>query len=58
MKVSTVSSRNASHDRQASLISSAANLFAAKGFKGTTTKEIAKAAAIVDFPTPPFPDTQ
>ena len=57
MKSTNASSRNASHDRQASLISSAANLFAAKGFKGTTTKEIAKAAGVSEalvfkyFPT-------
>ena len=49
--------RPSSHDRQASLISAAASLFAAKGFKGTTTKEIAKAAGVSEalvfkyFPT-------
>lgn len=46
-----------SHERQASLIACAASLFAAKGFNGTTTKEIAKAAGISEalvfkyFPT-------
>lgn len=49
--------RPSGQDRQASLISAAASLFAAKGFKGTTTKEIAKAAGISEalvfkyFPT-------
>jgi AcrR family transcriptional regulator len=44
-------------DRQASLIVAAASLFAAKGFNGTTTKEIAKAAGVSEglvfkyFPT-------
>lgn len=57
VKPTNASSRHASQDRQASLISSAANLFAAKGFKGTTTKEIAKAAGVSEalvfkyFPT-------
>ena len=57
MNPTNAASRNASHDRQASLISCAANLFAAKGFKGTTTKEIAKAAGVSEalvfkyFPT-------
>lgn len=43
--------------RQASLIRAAASLFAAKGFEGTTTKEIAKAAGVSEallfkyFPT-------
>ena len=44
MKPTTALSRNPGQDRQASLISSAASLFAAKGFKGTTTKAIARAA--------------
>lgn len=49
--------RVSSQERQASLIASAASLFAAKGFNGTTTKEIAKAAGISEalvfkyFPT-------
>ena len=49
--------RVSSGDRQASLISAAASLFAAKGFNGTTTKEIAKAAGVSEalvfkyFPT-------
>jgi len=49
--------RVSSRERQASLIASAASLFAAKGFNGTTTKEIAKAAGISEalvfkyFPT-------
>lgn len=50
-------SRTSSQERQASLISAAAALFAAKGFKGTTTKEIAKATGVSEallfkyFPT-------
>lgn len=49
--------RVSSQERQASLIASASALFAAKGFNGTTTKEIAKAAGISEalvfkyFPT-------
>ena len=49
--------RVSSRERQASLIACAASLFAAKGFNGTTTKEIAKAAGISEalvfkyFPT-------
>jgi AcrR family transcriptional regulator len=49
--------RVSGQERQASLIASAASLFAAKGFNGTTTKEIAKAAGISEalvfkyFPT-------
>ena len=49
--------RTSGHDRQASLIVAAAALFAAKGFNGTTTKEIAKAAGVSEalvfkhFPT-------
>ncbi len=38
--------RTSSRERQASLIAAAASLFAAKGFKGTTTKEIARAAGV------------
>ena len=49
--------RATSQERQASLITAAATLFAAKGFKGTTTKEIAKATGVSEallfkyFPT-------
>ncbi len=49
--------RTSARDRQASLIVAAASLFAAKGFNGTTTKEIAKAAGVSEalvfkyFPT-------
>ncbi len=49
--------RASAPDRQASLIVAAASLFAAKGFSGTTTKEIAKAAGVSEalvfkyFPT-------
>lgn len=49
--------RASARDRQASLIQAAASLFAAKGFDGTTTKEIAKAAGVSEalvfkyFPT-------
>ncbi len=49
--------RTSGHERQASLISAAASLFAANGFTGTTTKEIAKAAGVSEallfkhFPT-------
>jgi AcrR family transcriptional regulator len=57
MTASTTAPRSSSHDRQAGLISAAASLFAAKGFKGTTTKEIARAAGVSEalvfkhFPT-------
>ncbi|MBA5870087.1 MAG: TetR family transcriptional regulator [Nitrospira sp. CR2.1] len=57
MKVAAALARTPGRDRQASLISSAASLFAAKGFNGTTTKEIAKAAGVSEalvfkyFPT-------
>jgi len=50
-------SRSTSQERQASLIAAAASLFAAKGFNGTTTKEIAKSAGVSEalvfkyFPT-------
>lgn len=49
--------RASARDRQASLISLAASLFAKKGFSGTTTKEIAKVAGVSEalvfkyFPT-------
>jgi AcrR family transcriptional regulator len=49
--------RTSGHERQASLISAAASLFAAKGFTGTTTKQIAHAAGVSEallfkhFPT-------
>src|SRR6186997_1946463 len=38
--------RSTSQQRQAGLIAAAASLFAANGFTGTTTKEIAKAAGV------------
>jgi len=49
--------RASAQDRQAGLIGAAASLFAAKGFSGTTTKDIAKAAGVSEallfkhFPT-------
>ncbi|BCA55803.1 putative Transcriptional regulator acrR [Nitrospira sp. KM1] len=49
--------RPSSQERQAGLIAAAASLFAAKGFNGTTTKEIAKSAGVSEalvfkyFPT-------
>lgn len=49
--------RPSGQERQAAIITAAAALFAANGFKGTTTKEIAKAAGISEallfkyFPT-------
>lgn len=49
--------RASAQDRQASLIGAASALFAAKGFSGTTTKDIAKAAGVSEallfkhFPT-------
>jgi AcrR family transcriptional regulator len=49
--------RTSGHERQASLISTAASLFSANGFTGTTTKQIAKAAGVSEallfkhFPT-------
>lgn len=53
----SASSRSSAQDRQASLIGAAATLFAAKGFSGTTTRDIAKAAGVSEallykhFPT-------
>lgn len=50
-------SRRSGQERQASLIQAATRLFAKKGFNGTTTKEIARAAGISEalvfkhFPT-------
>src|SRR5881396_1135387 len=49
--------RSAGQERQASIIAAAAALFAAKGFNGTTTREIAQTAGISEallfkhFPT-------
>ena len=49
--------RTSARERQASIISAAASLFAAKGFNGTTTREIARKAGISEalvfkhFPT-------
>lgn len=49
--------RHSGRERQASIIASAASLFAANGFKGTTTKAIARAAGVSEalvfkhFPT-------
>lgn len=57
MKSSVRNPRASGQERQASLIIAAASLFAAKGFKGTTTKEIAKATGVSEallfkhFPT-------
>jgi len=57
MSPRTKHTRPTSHERQASLISTAASLFAANGFNGTTTKAIAKAAGVSEallfkhFPT-------
>src|ERR1044072_4403631 len=51
------SPRPTSQQRQAGLIAAAASLLAAKGFNGTTTKEIARAAGVSEalvfkhFPT-------
>ena len=53
----TNGSRFSRQERQASIINAAASLFAANGFKGTTTREIAKSAGISEallfkyFPT-------
>jgi AcrR family transcriptional regulator len=50
-------SRASAQERQASIILTAASLFAAKGFSGTTTKDIAKTAGVSEalvfkhFPT-------
>lgn len=50
-------SRASAQERQASIIAAAASLFAANGFKGTTTREIARTAGISEallfkyFPT-------
>ena len=49
--------RSSRNERQAGIIAAASSLFAARGFKGTTTREIAKAAGISEalvfkyFPT-------
>ncbi|MGH7258870.1 MAG: TetR/AcrR family transcriptional regulator [Nitrospiraceae bacterium] len=57
MKTKTQLKRASSRDRHASLITAASSLFAARGFRGTTTKEIAKAAGVSEalvfkyFPT-------
>jgi AcrR family transcriptional regulator len=57
MKSSSRTPRASSQERQAGLIAAAASLFAAKGFKGTTTREIAKATGVSEallfkyFPT-------
>ncbi len=53
----SASARSSAQDRQASLIGAAAALFAEKGFSGTTTRDIAKAAGVSEallykhFPT-------
>jgi AcrR family transcriptional regulator len=46
MQTQAKQSRTSSRQRQASLIAAAASLFARKGFNGTTTKEIARAAGV------------
>jgi AcrR family transcriptional regulator len=58
MNIQTASGTRASaRERQASIILTAASLFAAKGFSGTTTKDIAKTAGVSEallfkyFPT-------
>lgn len=57
MKSPVRTPRASGQERQASLITAAASRFAAKGFKGTTTKEIAKATGVSEallfkyFPT-------
>lgn len=57
MTVRSRQTRPTSRERQAGLIAAAASLFADKGFNGTTTKEIAKAAGVSEalvfkhFPT-------
>ncbi|MBM4122472.1 MAG: TetR/AcrR family transcriptional regulator [Nitrospira sp.] len=56
-KIPSAVARSSGQERQASIISAAASLFAAKGFKGTTTREIARTAGISEalvfkyFPT-------
>ncbi len=53
----SAATRASAQDRQASLIGAAATLFAERGFNGTTTKDIAKAAGVSEallfkhFPT-------
>jgi AcrR family transcriptional regulator len=57
MRSPSKQARTSGRERQASLIAAAASLFARKGFNGTTTKEIAKAAGVSEalvfkhFPT-------
>ncbi len=57
MTIRSRQTRPTSRERQAGLIAAAASLFADKGFNGTTTKEIAKAAGVSEalvfkhFPT-------
>ena len=57
MKQTPRNMRSSSIERQAGLIAAAASLFAEKGFNGTTTREIAKAAGVSEalvfkyFPT-------
>ncbi|MDH4186150.1 MAG: TetR/AcrR family transcriptional regulator [Nitrospira sp.] len=57
MRKPSYNARPSSTERQAGLIAAAAALFAANGFNGTTTKEIAKAAGVSEalvfkyFPT-------
>lgn len=56
-KIPSAVARSSGQERQASIIAAAASLFAAKGFKGTTTREIARTAGISEalvfkhFPT-------
>lgn len=57
MKKRSRAVRSSAQERQASIIATAASLFAEKGFNGTTTREIAKTAGISEallfkyFPT-------